>query len=213
MSAIFLSPVRCLWSRVNTNVRRYTTRKPRKSSGVYQLQSSSSGNNESIRFYSIIFPMKRDVRIVLHNIRSAHNVGSIFRTADALGVTRVYCSGYTPSPLDRFGRPVKEIAKTALGAEESIPWEILKRPNTTLRALKHDGFTIIGIEQDKRAQDYKNYIPPEKVVILVGNEVRGLSSSLRSACDILVEIPMQGKKESLNVAVSFGVAAFRLLDH
>lgn len=156
--------------------------------------------------------MKRDVRIVLHNIRSAHNVGSIFRTADALGVTHIYCSGYTPSPLDRFGRPVKEIAKTALGAEQSIKWEALKRPNTTLRTLKRDGFTVVGIEQDKRARDYKAYTPPERIVILVGNEVRGLSLSLRDACDILVEIPMQGKKESLNVAVSFGVAAFRLLD-
>ena len=156
--------------------------------------------------------MKRDIRVVLHNIRSAHNVGSIFRTADALGVTHIYCSGYTPAPLDRFGRPVKEIAKTALGAEKSIAWEVLKRPNATLGRLKKEGFTVVGIEQDKRAQDYKTYTPPEKIVILVGNEVRGLSLSLRDSCDVLLEIPMRGKKESLNVGVSFGISLFRICD-
>lgn len=156
--------------------------------------------------------MKRDIRVILHNIRSAHNVGSIFRTADALGVTHIYCSGYTPAPLDRFNRPVKEIAKTALGAEKSILWDALKRPNTILRKLKKEGFTVVGIEQDKRAQDYKTYTPPEKIVILVGNEVRGLSLSLRDSCDVLLEIPMHGKKESLNVGVSFGIGLFRICD-
>lgn len=156
--------------------------------------------------------MKRDIRVVLHNIRSAHNVGSIFRTADALGVTHIYCSGYTPAPLDRFNRPVKEIAKTALGAEKSIAWEVLKRPNTILEKLKKEGFTVVGIEQDKRAQDYKTYASPEKIVLLVGNEVRGLSSSLRDSCDVLLEIPMRGKKESLNVGVSFGIGLFRICD-
>lgn len=156
--------------------------------------------------------MKRDIRVVLHNIRSAHNVGSIFRTSDALEVTHIYCSGYTPTPLDRFLRPVKEIAKTALGAEKSIPWESVSRPSAILRRLKKEGFTIVGIEQDSRAQDYKDYLPPEKMVILVGNEVRGLSSSLRDSCDVLLEIPMKGKKESLNVGVSFAVGLFRICD-
>lgn len=157
--------------------------------------------------------MKRDIRVILHNIRSAHNVGSIFRTADALGVTHIYLSGYTPAPLDRFDRPVKEIAKTALGAEKSIPWETKKSPTAVIAKLKDDGFTVVGIEQDARAADYKTYTPPEKIVVLVGNEVRGLSSSLRDACDVLLEIPMKGKKESLNVSVSFGVGLFRICDH
>lgn len=156
--------------------------------------------------------MKRDIRVVLHNIRSAHNVGSIFRTADALRVTHIYCSGYTPSPLDRFKRPVKEIAKTALGAEKSIAWETMKRPDTILKKLKHDGFIVVGIEQDKRAIDYKSYVAPEKIVVLVGNEVRGLSQALRQHCDVLIEIPMNGKKESMNVGVSFGVGLFRICE-
>ncbi len=154
----------------------------------------------------------KDVRVLLHNIRSAHNVGAIFRTADAIGVTRMYLSGYTPLPVDRFGRPVKEIAKTALGAERTIPWEYAKTPVKFLRNLRDDGFKVVGIEQDKRAVDYKTFEAPEKFVILVGSEVRGLSAGLRKQCDVLVEIPMRGEKESLNVSVAFGIALFRVLD-
>lgn len=156
--------------------------------------------------------MQRDVRVLLHNIRSAHNVGAIFRTADALGVSKIYLSGYTPCPTDRFGRLVKEIEKTALGAEETVPWEYAKTSTKFLRALKQDGFALVGIEQDKQAVDYKGYEAPKKLLVLVGSEVKGLSPSLRRHCDMLIEIPMRGKKESLNVAVAFGVAAFRILD-
>lgn len=167
--------------------------------------------------------MKRDVRVLLHNIRSTHNVGAIFRTADAIGVFRIYLSGYTATPADRFGRPVKEIAKTALGAEQTIPWEYARTPAKFLRALKREGFSVVGIEQDQRAIDYKRYRAPKRLLLLVGNEVDGLSAALRKYCDVLLEIPMRGKlarnrlpddvgKESLNVSVAFGVAMFRVLD-
>ncbi|OGZ12995.1 MAG: hypothetical protein A3C93_03775 [Candidatus Lloydbacteria bacterium RIFCSPHIGHO2_02_FULL_54_17] len=165
----------------------------------------------------------RDVRVLLHNIRSAHNVGAIFRTADALGVSRVYISGYTPCPVDRFGRPVKEVAKTALGAEETVPWEYARTPLKIFRTLKREGFNVVGVEQDEHAVDYKTYRAPDKLLFLVGSEVSGLSAALRRRCDVLLEIPMQGKlvrhrspddvgKESLNVSVAFGVALFRVLD-
>jgi tRNA G18 (ribose-2'-O)-methylase SpoU len=154
----------------------------------------------------------RDIRVLLHDIRSAHNVGSIFRTADAIGVTRIYCSGYTPTPLDRFRRPVGEIAKTALGAEKDIPWEYVEDVTNLLLHTKEEGFQIIAIEQDKRSADYRIVAPRGKVLVLVGNEVDGLSADLRMLSDILVEIPMHGKKESLNVSVAFGVAMFRLFD-
>lgn len=155
---------------------------------------------------------KRDVRILVHNIRSAHNVGAMFRTADAVGVSRVYLSGFTPSPLDRFGRSVKEIAKTALGAELVIPWEYFKEPTAIIMKLKTEGFVVVGIEQDEHAVDYKTYAPSEKTLLLVGSEVEGLSAELRELCDVLCEIPMRGVKESLNVSVAFGVALFRLFD-
>ena len=156
--------------------------------------------------------MKKEVRVLLHNMRSAHNVGSMLRTAEALGVTRVNISGYSPCPIDRFGRPVKEIAKTALGAESIVPWKHHEDPMEIIAELKQEGFVVVGIEQDARAQDYKTYEPSEKTLVLVGSEVEGLSVELRQACDVLLEIPMRGKKESLNVSVAFGVALFRILD-
>jgi len=123
----------------------------------------------------------------------------------------MFLSGYTPQPLDRFGREQKEIAKTALGAQTFIPWEYALDPTVFIRRLKKEGWTIIGVEQDARAKNYmriranKNI---KKVVFVFGNEVRGLSKNLRNACDELVEIPMRGKKESLNVAVAAGVILF-----
>ena len=155
----------------------------------------------------------RDIRILLHDIRSAHNVGSMFRTSDALGVSRIYLSGFTPCPTDRFGRPVKEIAKTALGAEQTIPWEYSKTPTKFVRTLQKQGFDIVGLEQDVRAVDYKTFRAKNKTLIIVGSEVAGLKKSLRDACDALIDIPMHGKKESLNVSVAFGIALFRLFDH
>jgi len=155
---------------------------------------------------------KRDTCVLLHDIRSAHNVGAMFRTADAIGVSHIFLSGFTPTPRDRFQRPVKEIAKTALGAELTIPWEYLKDPMEIITKLKTEGFVVVGIEQDKRAVDYKTYAPSEKTLLLVGSEVEGLSEELREKCDVLLEIPMRGEKESLNVSVAFGVALFHLFD-
>lgn len=150
----------------------------------------------------------REVAVLLHNIRSAHNVGSIFRTCDAAGVSRIYLSGYTPQPLDRFGRAQKDIAKTALGAESSVPWQYAKDPTTFLKSLKRTGWRIVGVEQDERSIDYRTLLPGPRTLYIVGNEVRGISAAMRNACDVLVEIPMHGKKESLNVAVAAGIVLF-----
>ncbi len=148
--------------------------------------------------------------MLLHNIRSSHNVGSIFRTADAIGVTRVYFSGYTPLPIDRFLRQNKEIAKTALGAEKSVVWEKVSSFEQVILEIKNEGFVVIGLEQDIRSRDYRESFAGNKVLFVVGSEVEGMSPELRSYCDALVEIPMRGMKESLNVAVAFGVAVFRM---
>ena len=149
--------------------------------------------------------------LLLHNIRSAHNVGSIFRTADGAGITEIILSGYTPTPIDRFGRPQKEIAKTALGAEVSIPWSYVKTPLPTVRQKKKDGMHVLGVEQDERSLDYRLFKSDAPILFLLGNEVRGLSKSLREACDTLIEIPMLGKKESLNVSVAAGIILFATL--
>lgn len=146
--------------------------------------------------------------VLLHNIRSSHNVGSIFRTADAAGIEKVFLTGYTPAPLDRFKRPNKEIAKTALGAEGYLSWEHAKTPGLLLKRLKREGWRVVGVEQDGQSKDYRNFKTEGPTVFVFGNEVRGLSKSLRDSCDELVEIPMKGKKESLNVAVTAGIILF-----
>lgn len=155
---------------------------------------------------------QNEIWVLLHNIRSAHNVGSMFRTGDAIGVSRFLITGFTPAPLDRFKRPMKEIAKTALGAELTIPWEQEESYVDFIAAAKSQGFVVVGIEQDTRAVDYKTYTPAAKTLIVVGEEVNGIVQPLRDTCDVLLEMPMNGNKESLNVSVAFGVALYRLFD-
>ncbi len=153
-----------------------------------------------------------EVAVLLHDIRSTHNVGSIFRTCDALGVSKIYLSGYTPSPLDKFGRKRKDIAKVALGAEMSIDWEIAADPIKLMRRLKRGKYQIVGIEQSADSIDYKEAKIKTPVLFIVGNEVSGMDMKMLSLCDTVAEIPMKGGKESLNVSVAFGVALFRMLD-
>ncbi len=148
------------------------------------------------------------VAVVLHNVRSAHNVGSIFRTSDAAGVSKIFLTGYTPTPLDRFGRPQKEITKTALGAEHTVAWEYFGTVQSVLRKLRAEGFRIVGVELDDRAVDFRTFKKTGPTAFVFGNEVRGLSPSLRKECDVLVEIPMRGTKESLNVSVAAGIILF-----
>ena len=150
-----------------------------------------------------------EVIVILHNIRSTHNVGSIFRTADAAGATKMYLTGYTPKPVDRFGRPQKDIAKTALGAHEYVSWETGDIRNV-LKNLKKEGFSIISIEQDERSVALDDFKTLPKMALILGNEVRGVSKQLRDKSDYIVEIPMHGKKESLNVSVTAGIVLFSL---
>ncbi|MDP2649939.1 MAG: RNA methyltransferase [bacterium] len=150
--------------------------------------------------------------LILHNIRSAHNVGAIFRTADAAGVGAVYLTGYTPAPVDRFGRVQKEIQKTALGAEQNLAWEKKAKPVPLIQKLQKAGYEVIALEQAPGAVSYKNVRRTKPLALVVGNEVRGLSKQILSMCDKIADIPMRGKKESLNVSVATGVALFRLLN-
>lgn len=152
--------------------------------------------------------MKYVRAVLLHNVRSAYNVGSIFRTADGSGVTKVWLSGYTPVPKDRFGRTQKEIAKTALGAQESIAWEYRRLPATIIRTLRAQGWDIVAVEQAENATDYRTFKQKRPTLFVFGNEVGGVSPQLLKLCDCSVEIPMCGSKESLNVSVAAGVILF-----
>jgi tRNA G18 (ribose-2'-O)-methylase SpoU len=150
--------------------------------------------------------------VIAHDIRSVHNVGSIFRTADAAGVEKIYLCGITPSPLDRFKTVRPDFAKVALGAEQYIPWESAKTTAGVVKQLKKDGYEILALEQSKRSIPYyaARLARDARVAIIVGNEVKGLSPALLRSADRILEIPMMGKKESLNVAVAFGIVVFGL---
>ena len=149
--------------------------------------------------------------LVLPDIRSAINVGAIFRTADALGINKIYLTGYTPRPTDKFGRVQKDIAKSALGAETWVPWEYKTSINLLINQLKRNGYQIVAIEQDKKSKDYRTVKVKDKVALIVGPEVDGLNKKILDKCDVIAHIPMHGKKESLNVSVACGVALFRIL--
>jgi len=157
-----------------------------------------------------------DIIVIAHNIRSTHNVGAIFRTAEGFGVSKIILSGYTPYPrLQKDSRLphiaeklTKQISKTALGAEAIVPFEYLEEPPIT--NLKLDGYRIVALEQAPNSIPTADYIPPEKVVLLLGEEVEGITAELLAQCEDIIEIPMVGKKESFNVSVATGVALYAL---
>ncbi len=149
-----------------------------------------------------------EVFLILHDIRSSENVGSIFRTADAAGVSTIYLSGYTPSPLARFGRKNAKLAKAALGAEAFVPWEAHADIHALLPALKASGVTVAAVEQSPRSIVYKDFVPKKPVAFLLGNEVDGIPETVLAEADTILEIPMRGRKESLNVSVAAGIVLF-----
>jgi 23S rRNA (guanosine2251-2'-O)-methyltransferase len=149
---------------------------------------------------------------VLSDIRSVHNVGSMFRTADGAGLEKLYLCGVTPLPLDRFGKVRSDFAKVSLGAEQWLSWEHCNSTLRLLTRLKKEGYAIFAVEQAPGS------VPPwkvsgrlpRKIALVVGNEVDGLSRAVLERAGKILEIPMYGKKESLNVGVAFGVVAYAL---
>jgi 23S rRNA (guanosine2251-2'-O)-methyltransferase len=153
--------------------------------------------------------------LILHNIRSVENVGSIFRTADCAGVEKIYISGYTPAPIDRFGRKRKDMAKVSLGAEESVAFEMADDINKLINKLKRKKVKIAALEQDSNSIDYKKagmILKKDDLALILGNEIRGIEKNILKKSDLVIEIPQRGIKESLNVSVAAGIAIFRLLD-
>ena len=154
--------------------------------------------------------------VIAHNIRSTHNVGSIFRTAEGFGVEKIILSGYTPYPTiphdSRLphisAKLTAQIHKTALGAEEMVPFEYSEQ--LPLNFLKEDGFRLVALEQNDRSINLADYITPEQVALLIGEEVHGITEDLIAQCDDIIEIPMVGQKESFNVSVATGIALYQL---
>ncbi len=150
--------------------------------------------------------MKPEIVTILDNLRSRENVGSIFRTSDAAGVSKIYLCGITPQP------PHEKISKTALGAELDIPWEYHKQTWRLVDSLKKEGFIILALEKTHLPNEvWGTFKGGEKVALIVGNEVDGLSPQVLKRSHEVMSIPMVGKKESLNVSVAFGIAIYRIL--
>lgn len=150
--------------------------------------------------------LERRIRVVLDDVRSRHNVGSFFRTADAFGVEGLLLCGFTPLP------PHREIEKTALGATASVPWEHAPDAVAAVTRLKEAGYRVIAVEQTLQARALHDLaFPPDRPVALVfGNELRGVSEAVIAACDECVVVPQRGSKHSLNVAVCAGVVLYWL---
>lgn len=146
--------------------------------------------------------------LVLENIRSAYNVGAIFRTADATGVNKIFLIGHTPTPIDRFGRVQTEIQKTSLGASEYIPWVHFEKTADVIQELQNEKVCIVAVEQSDDAKIISDFTEPALVAYVMGNEVEGVSQEMLVAVDTIIELPMLGKKESLNVSVTAGVVLY-----
>jgi tRNA G18 (ribose-2'-O)-methylase SpoU len=152
-------------------------------------------------------PLK-NIILILHNIRSMYNVGSVFRSADAFGIKEIWLSGYTPTP------PRAEITKTAIGAEEYVQWNDIPDIHQSIQSLKNSGYGIIGMEQTNLSQPLPQYKPTHsKLALLMGSEVTGIEVELLSHLDTVIEIPQYGHKHSLNISVAAGIGMYALLNY
>lgn len=144
--------------------------------------------------------------VICDDIRSLYNVGSIFRSADGAGADKIYLCGITGRPDSSKAK--NKISKVALGAEESIEWEYAGRAGNVINKLKKEGYRIVSLEQSPKSINYCDFKPEFPMALIVGNEISGVKKSLLNKSDEIIHIPMNGKKESLNVSVAFGIAAF-----
>ena len=150
---------------------------------------------------------KREIIVIINRVRSLHNVGSVFRTADAIGAKKIYLIGKMATPKNQ-----PKLAKTALGAEKTVDWKHSNRVSPILEKLKSDEFEIVALELNKKKSvDFRNWHPTNKIAIILGNEISGIPLKTQQQCDKIIHLPMLGKKKSLNVSVAFGAIGYYLL--
>ena len=142
--------------------------------------------------------------LIVPNIRSAHNVGAIFRTADGAGVNKLYLTGYTARP------PHPQLDKVSLGAEKWMPWEYHKQTGRLVKKLKNDGYHVVALEQTKKSVNIYAWQPKFPIALILGNEKTGVTKAILELCDEAVELPMRGRKNSLNVSVAAGIAMYEV---
>ena len=160
--------------------------------------------------------MERRLCVIVYNIRSAHNVGAIFRTADGLGVEKIYLTGYTPAPYGENEAPYpteaqKKLSKTALGAEKFVSWEKADNIFSVIDDLKKQDFQIVSLELTPKSIDIRKFRPDLPCALIVGTETTGIDKNILAASDAVVAIPMRGRKESFNVSVAAGIAIYEIL--
>ncbi|HSX15332.1 MAG TPA: TrmH family RNA methyltransferase [Candidatus Saccharimonadales bacterium] len=163
--------------------------------------------------------ISRDIVVIAHDIRSTHNVGSLLRTCEGLGISKVYLTGYTPYPALPQGdsrlphiaqKLTAQIHKTALDAETLVPWEHSDGIAACIARLRADGYAIAGLEQSERSTPLHKFAPPGKIAVLLGREVEGIDPTVLALCDMHIEIPMLGRKESFNVVQAAAMALYHL---
>jgi 23S rRNA (guanosine2251-2'-O)-methyltransferase len=160
--------------------------------------------------------MTKNIVVIAHDIRSTHNVGSLFRTCEGLGVSKLYLTGYSPYPLTQNEKRLPHLArkidsqiqKTALGAEKHLPWEASDSLDDIVSMLIHEGYEIVAVEQTKASIPISDFIPNGKLALLFGNEVTGLQKKELKFADTQIEIPMRGRKESFNIVVAAAIAIY-----
>lgn len=161
----------------------------------------------------------KQIVVIAHNLRSTHNVGSLLRTTEGVGVTHVYLTGYTPYPMTKndvrlpheSAKIHKQIQKTALGAESSQDWTHNDNIFEVIQKLKSEDYTIAALEQTERSVPLYEYATPDKIAIILGREAEGMEADVLAACDIALEIPMQGQKESFNVVQAAAMALYHCI--
>lgn len=151
---------------------------------------------------------KRRFVVICDDIRSLYNIGSIFRTADGAGAEKIYLCGISGRPDNEKAK--NKISKVALGAEESMEWEYMKHAGRVVGNLKKEGYRIVSLEQTPKSVDYRSFKPEFPLALIIGNENTGVKKSLLKKSDKIIDIPMKGSKESLNVSVAFGIAAYQI---
>jgi tRNA G18 (ribose-2'-O)-methylase SpoU len=158
----------------------------------------------------------RQIVLIAHNVRSCHNVGSLLRTADGLGIEKIYLTGYTPYPKSKNDSRLphlaakidKQISKTALGAQISVAWSHAVDIDKVVDNLKSSGYRVVALEQAKNSTKLPDFQPPDKLAIIVGREVEGIEPEILNKADTILEIPMFGQKESFNVAAATAMALY-----
>lgn len=159
--------------------------------------------------------------IIAHDMRSTHNVGSLIRTAEALGVNKIYFTGYTPYPAHEKDSRLpyisekldKQINKTALGTQKLISWEHTEDIYKLIKQLRNKDYCIVGLEQNNKSIPIDNFKSSKNVALILGREVEGIDTKILNNCDKIIEIPLRGKKESLNVVQASAIAIYSLLNN